>query len=61
MLLFLNQYWDSPIKTEEEYLYNHLIGHIKSVFRIDPLQVYGFHAVSAIILINFALSDNGIL
>ena len=27
-----------------------LIEHIKSVFRIDPLSVLGFHTVSAIIL-----------
>ena len=36
-----------------------LIEHIKSVFRIDPLPVRGFYAVSAIVTnIGFALSDN---
>jgi hypothetical protein len=35
--------------------------HIKSVFRIDPLPARGFQVVSAIVLISFALSDNGIL
>ena len=32
-----------------------LIGHIKSVFRIDPLPVRGFHAVSAIVLLSVLL------
>jgi Transposase DDE domain len=32
-----------------------LIEHIKSVFRIDPLPVRGFHAVSAIVLISVLL------
>ncbi len=32
-----------------------LIGHIKSVFRIDPLPVRGFHTVSAIVLISVLL------
>ena len=30
-----------------------LIEHIKSVFRIDPLPVRGFHVVSAIVLLSF--------
>ena len=38
-----------------------LIEHIKSVFRIDPLPTRGFQVVSAIVLISFALSNNGIL
>ncbi len=39
-----------------------LIEHIKSVFRIDPLPVRGFHAVSAVISsVCFAVSNNGIL
>jgi hypothetical protein len=38
-----------------------LIEHIKSVFRIDPLPVRGFNPVSAIVLISFALSNNGVL
>ena len=37
-----------------------LIERIKSVFRIDPLPVRGFHTVSAIILICITLSYNGI-
>ena len=32
-----------------------LTGHIKSVFRIDPLPARGFHAVSAIVLISVLL------
>jgi hypothetical protein len=32
-----------------------LIEHIKSVFRIDPLQVRGFQAVSAIVLLSILL------
>jgi hypothetical protein len=32
-----------------------LIEHIKSVFRIDPLPVYGFKAVSATILLSVLL------
>ena len=32
-----------------------LIGHIKSVFRIDPLPVRGFHAVSAVVLLSVLL------
>ncbi len=35
-----------------------LIEHIKSVFRIDPLPVRGFHAVSAIVLISALLHDS---
>jgi hypothetical protein len=31
------------------------IEHIKSVFRIDPLSVRGFHAVSAIVLLSVLL------
>jgi hypothetical protein len=32
-----------------------LIEHIKSVFRIDPLSVQGFHVVSAIVLLSVLL------
>jgi hypothetical protein len=32
-----------------------LIEHIKSVFRIDPLSVRGFHAISAIVLLSILL------
>jgi hypothetical protein len=32
-----------------------LMEHIKSVFRIDPLPVHGFHAVSAIVLLSALL------
>ena len=32
-----------------------LIGHIKSVFRVDPLPVRGFHAVSAVVLLSVLL------
>ena len=32
-----------------------LIEHIKSVFRIDPLPVHGFHTVSAIVLLSVLL------
>ena len=32
-----------------------LIEHIKSVFKIDPLPVRGFHAVSAIVLLSVLL------
>ena len=32
-----------------------LIEHIKSVFRIDPLPIRGFHAVSAIVLLSVLL------
>jgi len=32
-----------------------LIGHIKSIFRIDPLPIRGFHKVSAILLISVLL------
>jgi len=32
-----------------------LIEHVKSVFRIDPLPVRGFHAVSAIVLLSVLL------
>jgi hypothetical protein len=32
-----------------------LIEHIKSVFRIDPLPVCGFHTVSAIVLLSVLL------
>jgi hypothetical protein len=32
-----------------------LIEHIKSVFRIDPLSVRGFHKVSAIVLLSVLL------
>jgi len=32
-----------------------LIGHIKPVFRIDPLPARGFHAVSAIVLLSVLL------
>ena len=32
-----------------------LIEHIKSVFRIDPLPVRGFHAVSSIVLLSVLL------
>ena len=32
-----------------------LIKHIKSVFRIDPLPVRGFHTVSAIVLLSVLL------
>lgn len=32
-----------------------LIEHIKSVFRIDPLPVRGFHVVSAIVLLSVLL------
>ena len=32
-----------------------LIEHIKSVFRIDPLPVRGFHKVSAIVLLSVLL------
>jgi hypothetical protein len=32
-----------------------LIEHIKSVFRIDPLPVRGFHKVSAIVLLSILL------
>jgi hypothetical protein len=32
-----------------------LIEHIKSVFRIDPLPEYGFHSVSAIVLLSVLL------
>jgi hypothetical protein len=32
-----------------------LIEHIKSVFRIDPLPVYGFQSVSAIVLLSVLL------
>ena len=32
-----------------------LIEHIKSVFRIDPLPVRGFHAVPAIVLVSVLL------
>ena len=34
-----------------------LIEHIKSVFRIDPLPVRGFHAVSAIVLLSVLLYE----
>src|SRR3954451_9638016 len=32
-----------------------LIGHIKSIFRMDPLPVRGFHTVSAIVLLSVLL------
>ncbi len=32
-----------------------LIEHIKSIFRIDPLPVHGFHAVSVIVLLSVLL------
>ena len=32
-----------------------LIGHIKSVFKIDPLPVRGFHTVSVIVLLSVLL------
>ncbi len=32
-----------------------LIEHIKSIFRINPLPIYGFHTVSAIVLISVLL------
>ncbi len=32
-----------------------LIEHIKSVFRIDPLPVHGFHKVSTIVLLSVLL------
>jgi hypothetical protein len=32
-----------------------LIEHIKSIFRIDPLPVRGFHTVSAIVLLSVLL------
>jgi hypothetical protein len=32
-----------------------LMEHIKSVFRIDPLSVRGFNAVSAIVLLSALL------
>ena len=32
-----------------------LIEHIKSIFRIDPLQVHGFHVVSATVLLSVLL------
>jgi hypothetical protein len=32
-----------------------LIGHIKSVFRIDPLPMSGFHKVPAIVLLSILL------
>jgi hypothetical protein len=32
-----------------------LIDHIKSVFRIDPLPMRGFHKVSAIVLLSILL------
>jgi hypothetical protein len=45
-----------------QYIYNQrgysmepLIEHVKSVFRIDPLSVFGFHAVSAIALLSVLL------
>jgi hypothetical protein len=45
-----------------QYIYNQrgisiepLIEHIKSVFRIDPLPIRGFHAVSAILLLSVLL------
>ncbi len=39
-----------------------LIEHIKSVFKIDPLPVRGFHTVSAIVLLSVLLyQNNGIL
>ncbi len=48
--------------TLEKAIYNQrrisiepLIEHIKSVFRIDPLSVQGFHVVSAIILLSVLL------
>ena len=33
------------------------IEHIKSIFRIDPLPVRGFHAVSAIVLLSVLLYE----
>jgi hypothetical protein len=32
-----------------------LIEHIKSVFKIDPLPIRGFHTVSAIVLLSVLL------
>ncbi len=32
-----------------------LIEHIKSIFRMDPLPVWGFHTVSAIVLLSVLL------
>ena len=37
-----------------------LIEHIKSVFRLGPLPVYGFSSVSAIVLVCVFVSDNDI-
>ena len=50
------------LKLSQRSIYNRrgvsiepLIEHIKSVFRIDPLPVRGFHVVSAIVLISVLL------
>jgi hypothetical protein len=49
------------IYKQREIFIEPLIEHIKSVFRIDQLSVRGFNSVSAIVLISFALSNNGII
>ncbi len=50
----VNLYWGN-LSTIRGISVEPLIEHIKSVFRIDPLPVRGFHTVSAIILLSVLL------
>ena len=46
---FINWYYEQTIYNKRRTSIESLIEHIKSVFRINPLQVRGFHTVSAIV------------
>ena len=43
------------LQSERDIYRTTLIEHIKSVFRIDPLQACGFNTVSAIVLLSVLL------
>ena len=55
MCAFINLALGQSIYNQRGISIEPLIEHIKSVFRIDPLPVRGFHAVSAIVLLSVLL------
>ena len=52
---FMNLKLGQAIYSHRRISIEPLIEHIKSVFRIDPLPVRGFHTVSAIVLLSVLL------
>ncbi|MER5174564.1 MAG: transposase [Candidatus Nitrosocosmicus sp.] len=55
MVCFYESVLGQAVYSQRKISIEPLIEHIKSVFRIDPLPVSGFHKVSAIVLLSVLL------